>query len=193
MAATVPAEAPPPLLLDAATRTFWSQGAVAPATLIETGAGPGDQPSAARRVSAMVAAHERRPRPAGRPRGNPAFSEAVFVELMRARQYSRAFQLLSADCQRTWGSVDAFASEHASGVLARLLGVEVKRVRYLPLWEDPERHVTHHDVAELDVEYALTHGEGTTVVPRTVHLVAADGKWRSVCYPHGEQRSGRSK
>ncbi|MFN2568411.1 MAG: hypothetical protein ABR564_02275 [Candidatus Dormibacteria bacterium] len=178
----------PPLLLDAGTRTFWSQGAVAPATLVETGAGPRAQESATRRISAMVAARESRPGPAGRPRGNPAFSEAVFVELMRARQYSRAFELLTTECQGRWGSVEAFAAEHAGGVLGRLQGVEVKEVRFLPEWTDPELLIEHREVAELDVEYSLLLGEGPIIVTRTVHLVAVAGKWRSVCYPQARPR-----
>lgn len=181
-----PPPEPAPLLLDATTRTFWSYGALAPATLVETSAGVGGGDSSARRVAALVRSQEDPPRPAGRPRANPAYSEAVFVEMMRARQYERAFKLLSDDCRRSWGSAERFAARHSSHALNHLLGVEVTEVRFLEEWTDPGGHTTHRDVAELDVRYSFARGAGTTSVERTVHLVGAAGRWRCICYPGGD-------
>jgi hypothetical protein len=89
--------------VDAATRTFWSRGAADPVTLVES-----DTAVAARplrdRVRAMVAAHDGGQRRGGvRPSGNPAFSEALFVELIRGGQHARAFALLAPDCQQPLG------------------------------------------------------------------------------------------
>src|SRR5437588_762178 len=91
-------------LIDSNTRTFWSRGADSPATLVE-GRSSSQHPSV-KRVAALVDAHERGHSGAapGRPRANPAFTEALFVELMRAHQYQRAFAMLSGDCRRAWGS-----------------------------------------------------------------------------------------
>jgi hypothetical protein len=51
------------------------------------------------RVRAMVAAQDRSSRRSGvRPSGNPAFSEALFVELIRGGQHARAVALLAPDC-----------------------------------------------------------------------------------------------
>lgn len=138
------------------------------------------------RVAEIIAAHDRGravDRPL-RPRANPAFAEAVFVELMRAHQYRRAFELLSSDCRRAWGSPEVFAAAQAQGSMSRLRGVHVKAVRHLDEWTDAERGLTHREVAELDVEYALTGAE-PAAVSRVVHLVADSGKWRSLCYPQG--------
>src|ERR1700684_2302840 len=72
-----------PHLVDAHTRTFWSRGALSPATLVESDA---PAPAAASgRAAVLVADHQRGAAGGALPRANPAFSEAVFVELMRAR------------------------------------------------------------------------------------------------------------
>ena len=141
------------------------------------------------RVADIVAAHHNgrvvdAPR---RPRANPAFAEAVFVELMRAHQYHRAFDLLSTDCRRAWGSAELFAAAQARGSMSRLRGVRVTAVRHLAEWTDVERGLTHLEVAELDVEYTM-HGTDPALVTRVVHLVADAGKWRSLCYPQGTDR-----
>lgn len=173
------------VLVDSHTRTFWARGADAPATLVETGSGD-DSTTARRRVAELVRAHESGEDTrtgSTRPRGNPVFSEALFVELMRAHQYKRAYELLSADCQRSWGSVDAFAAAQGAGTMRRLRGVTVRDVRYLPEWTDPSGGTTYHDVAELRVEYAIGERDPAAVVPRVVHLVPDRGRWRSLCYP----------
>jgi hypothetical protein len=171
--------------VDAHTRTFWSQGAEHSATLVETsGDAPGPHPRSGR-AAALVRAHEsgRATHSGGRPPGNPAFTEALFVELMRARQYGRAYAQLSVDCQLSWGSAEAFAAAQGAGAMRRLLGVKVKDVRFLQEWRDTARGTTYREVAELDVEYTLAGGGPRSVLPRVVHLVADRGRWRSICYP----------
>jgi len=170
-------------LIDANTRTFWSRGADFPATLVE-GRRSSQHPSV-KRLAALVDAHERGHSSAapGRPRANPAFTEALFVELMRAHQYQRAFAMLSGDCRRAWGSVDAFASAQGGGPMRRLRGVRVLEVRHLPEWTDVAHGRTYRDVAELDVEYTIGGDHATTKVPRVVHLVSDAGRWWSLCYP----------
>jgi hypothetical protein len=170
--ATIEPEAPKPFAtqVDAGTRAFWAGSETATIT--------------SHRAAALVEAHERGHGPAGaRPRGNPAFSEALFVELMRANQYRRAFTLLSEDCQLSWGSPEAFAEAQGSSMMRRLHGVKVKEVRYLPEWTDTSRGTTYHDVAELDVEYEVGDPDPVALVRRVVHLVPGGGRWRSICYP----------
>jgi hypothetical protein len=170
-----------PHLVDAHTRTFWSRGAIAPATLVETDdAAPGLRTHSA---ATLVADHERGVDGSARPRANPAFSEAVFVELMRARQYRRAYALLSPECQQSWGSLQAFIDAQRIGALAQLRGVRVNDVRRLDNWRDPDSGMVHEHAAELDVQYEMGDGTRTVSVARTVHLVAFRGGWRSLCYP----------
>ena len=169
-----------PHLVDAHTRTYWSRGAVA-ATLVE--AEPSAAPAGAPRAAMLVADHERGQPASGRPRANPAFSEAVFVELMRARQYRRAFTLLSPECQQSWGTLEAFVAAQRIGSLAQLRGVAVNAVRHLEDWRDPDSGIVHAHAAELDVEYQIGADARTVGVARTVHLVAHQGAWRSLCYP----------
>jgi hypothetical protein len=166
----VAAPAPRPTEVDAATRAFWAGSETANVT--------------SRRAAALVDAHERGRAPIGsRPPGNPAFSEALFVELMRANQYRRAFSLLSEDCQLSWGSPEAFAEAQGASAMRRLRGVSVKEVRYLPEWIETSRGRTYHDVAELDVEYEVGDPEPVARIKRVVHLVPSGGRWRSICYP----------
>jgi hypothetical protein len=170
-----------PHLVDAHTRTFWSRGALSPATLVES-----DEvmPAAARgRAATLVADHQRGAAGGALPRANPAFSEAVFVELMRARQYRRAFCLLSPECQQSWGSLQAFIDAQRIGALVQLRGVQVDSVRKLDNWRDPDSGMVHEHAAELDVRYQIGDATRTISVPRTVHLVAFAGGWRSLCYP----------
>jgi hypothetical protein len=170
-----------PHLVDSHTRTFWSHGAMAPTTLVEAERTEPAAPTG--RASTLVADHERGVSSSGRPRSNPAFSEAVFVELMRARQYRRAFSLLSPECQQSWGTLEAFIAAQRIGALATLRGVKVNQVRHLADWRDPDSGMVHEHAAELDVEYTIGDASRTISLPRTVHLVAHRGAWRSLCYP----------
>jgi hypothetical protein len=177
------------VLVDASTRTFWSRGAEIPVTLVESDI-PADSdvsvsPHPLRdRVRAMVAAHDRgSPRGGARPSGNPAFSEALFVELIRGGQHARAFDLLAPDCQLRWGSVERFAAAHRGASLQALEGVNVVAVRHLDEWVDPHHGDLHRQVAEMDVEYSFDAGQRRVKLSRTVHLVAVEGSWRSLSYP----------
>lgn len=168
--------------VDAHTHRFWSSDA----TRTEQPSGSHAVATGSRqRVAAMIAAHDAgvQPGEADRPRGNPAFSEALFVELMRAHQYRRAFEQLSLDCQRSWGSAEAFVAAQGASAMSRLRGVQVKSVRYLDEWTDPQRGNTYRGVAELQVEYAIGDRDPARVLPRVVHLVADSGRWRSLCFP----------
>jgi hypothetical protein len=136
-----------------------------------------------RRAAGLVADHDRGVAISARPRANPAFSEAVFVELMRARQYRRAYALLSPECQQSWGSLQAFIDAQRIGSLAQLRGVRVDEVRQLDKWRDPDSGMVHEHAAELDVQYEIGDGTRSLSVRRTVHLVALEGAWRSICYP----------
>jgi hypothetical protein len=164
------APAPRVTQVDEGTRAFWAGSETANVT--------------SRRAAALVDAHERGRAPVGtRPPGNPAFSEALFVELMRANQYRRAFSLLSEDCQLSWGSPEAFAEAQGASAMRRLRGVSVKEVRYLPEWTETSRGRTYRDVAELDVEYEVGDPDPVVRIRRVVHLVPGGGRWRSICYP----------
>lgn len=176
-----------PHLVDSHTRTFWSHGADNPATLVEAD-GEAPQPGSAGRVASLVAEHERGAVTTGRPRANPAFSEAVFFELMRARQYQRAYALLSPECQQSWGSLQAYIDAQRSGAVTQLRGVRVVAVRQLRGWRDPDSGMVHDHAAELDVEYAVGDDHQEFAVPRTVHLVGHRGTWRSLCYPTAPAR-----
>jgi hypothetical protein len=176
---------PQTILVDAHTRTFWARGAAAGETLVEAPLAPATE-SLGRRVAALAAAvpsGHASPAPRARSVGGPAFSEALFVELMREGRYERAYALLAPECQVSWGSESNFAARQVSSARESLLGVDVRSVRYLPHWTDPQRQLVHRDVAELDVAYTVLTGGRQTQLERTVHLVAVGGRWRSLCYP----------
>ncbi|HEY6379724.1 MAG TPA: hypothetical protein VI316_11155 [Candidatus Dormibacteraeota bacterium] len=172
---------PGPVLVDAATRTFWRRGAASSETLIEAGVTlPAS--TVGHKVAELAAAQ----RPAADPRrapgpGDPAFVEMTLVEMLRAGRFDRAFALLAPDCRTAWGSVDTFAMENVSAA-RHLLGAEVQASRRVASWEDAEGRV-HRGVAELEVDYALAGAERIATLRRTVHLVRAEGGWRSLVYP----------
>lgn len=184
----------PPTLIERHPRTFWSRGADVAVTLVETEVDPAPRRSTlSERIRDLVAAHERDPGPAAvlpgstpapapPAAGDAAYCEALFVELIRLGEYRRAFALLAPECQRRWVSASRFADAHR-GQLGRLEGVQVTAIRHLDQWTDPHHGDLHRGVAELDVEYGLGSGERPLVLRRTVHLVAVDGRWRSLSYP----------
>lgn len=168
-------------------RVYWGATPVDP--LPDTGVERRETVS--QRVAALIAAAER-PAPAPRPSANPAFSEALFVELLRAGQYRRAFDQLAPECQVRWGSPSAFAAAQEERLSATVLGVDVREVRILPAWSDPDAGQPYEEVAELEADYRLGDARCPTVVRRTVHLVPVDGRWRSLCYPGGAPSSSSS-
>ena len=184
-AATVPRS---PLLVDASTWTFWSRGASAAETLVEaTGHHAPRTESISRRVNAMLEARDRTrlgAAPAVPRRGDPAQAELLFVEMMRAGHFERAYRLLAPECQMRWGSPDAFAEvQRQAGGHDQVRGAEVKNVEILEVWPDPDSGRVNREVAELTVEYLVDIGEREVLVERVVHLVLDGGQWRSLCYP----------
>ena len=182
---------PDTVLVDPRTRTFWSRATGTSTTLVEAGDHDGghvEVETVGRRVAALLAARDAPPPPPVRepteaPEADPARSETRFVELLRDGRYEAAFTLLAAPCQERWGSARAFAAGQGSSA-ANLLGLSVREVRRLPDWVDADGGCVHHDVVELDVDYRVRLSAATTAtVSRTVHLVAAGGGWRSICYP----------
>jgi len=125
----------------------------------------------------------------GRPKGNPAFSEALFVELMRAEQFGRVFALLAPDCQAAWQTEDRFVAAQSDSPLHVLRNIDVVDLRYRQHWSEPHTGTVYEHAAELDVEYTLQVGGRTNVMKRTVHLVGCDGKWRSVYFPPSAPQS----
>jgi len=182
---------PDTVLVDARTRTFWSRSTGTSKTLVETadaGAGGVEVETVGRRVAALLAARDAPPPPPVReprepPEADPGRSEERFVELLRDGRFEAAFGLLAAPCQERWGSPHAFAA--GQGATARnLLGLSVRQARRLADWVDAEGGCVHRDVVELDIDYRVRLSSSTmATVSRTVHLVAAGGGWRSICYP----------
>jgi hypothetical protein len=162
--------------VDGNTRTFWARGEASATTVVEVEAPPPLEPGHPLPRGARAPAEPR-------PRGNPAFSETLFIELMRAGQFARAYEQLSPHCQSLWGSVENFAVAQSRSGLRAVQGVSVRDVRYLDRWTDPDTQVRHHNVAELFVEYTVGNRDHATRLERIVHLVPVEGRWRSICVP----------
>jgi hypothetical protein len=184
-AATAPRS---PLLVDASTWTFWSRGASAAETLVEANGHASERGvSVSRRVAAMLEARDRTRHgaaPVVPRRGDPAQAELLFVEMMRAGHFERAFRLLAPECQVRWGSAAAFAAEQARcGGHEQVRHAEIRDVSVLDVWPDPDSGRINREVAELAVEYLVEIGDRDVLVERVVHMVLVDGRWRSLCYP----------
>jgi hypothetical protein len=174
------ASPPPSYLVDAHTMTFWKRGAPRSETLVETGVATRTD-RVGSRVAELVALRDR-PAPQRGRRDDPAFVEALMVELLRAGRFERAFDLLAPTCRHLWGSAQAFAAASA-GDASTLAGVDVRAVRHLDDWVDEEHGTLHRDVAELEVTYHIRNGEGTVPVRRVVHQVRDRDGWRSLLFP----------
>jgi len=177
-----------PLLVDASTWTFWSRGASAAETLVEaTGQEAARTESVSRRVAAMLDARDRTRHgaaPVVPRRGDPAQAELLFVEMMRAGHFERAFRLLAPECQARWGSAAVFAAEQQrSGGHEQVRHAEIRDIEVLEAWADPDSGRVNREVAELTVEYAVDVGGREVLVERVVHMVLVEGRWRSLCYP----------
>ena len=177
-----------PLLVDASTWTFWSRGASAAETLVEaTGHAAARNESVSRRVAALLEARDRTSRgaaPVVPRRGDPAVAELLFVEMVRAGHFERAFRLLAPECQARWGSAGGFAAaQQQAGGHDQVRRADIRDIQVLEVWPDPDSGRVNREVAELTVEYLVDAGEREVLVERVVHMVLVDGRWRSLCYP----------
>lgn len=175
------------LLVDASTWTFWSRGATAAETLVEaSGHAVERTATVTQRVEAMLHARERNRHggaPAAPRQGDPAQAELLFVEMMRAGNFERAYRLLAPECQARWGSEDDFAEAQRGSGHDQVRAAEVKGVEMLDVWPDPDSGRVNREVAELSVEYLIDVGGREVLIERVVHCVLVEGRWRSLCYP----------
>lgn len=182
-----PRTPPSALLVDASTWTFWSRGASAAETLIETSGQPVERSATlTERVAAMMEARERT-RHGGAPviprQGDPAQAEMLFVEMMRAGNFERAFRLLAPECQSRWGNEQEFAQAQEGSGNDQVRAAEVKGIEMLDVWPDPDSGRVNRGAAELTVEYLIDVGGRDVLIERVVHCVLVEGRWRSLCYP----------
>jgi hypothetical protein len=175
------------LLVDASTWTFWSRGASAAETLVEaSGHAVERTPSLTERVSAMLEARDRTRHGAAPvvPRhGDPAQAELLFVEMMRAGNFERAYRLLAPECQQRWGTEQDFATAQQGSGHDQVRGAEVKGLEMLEVWPDPDSGRVNRGAAELTVEYLVDVGGRQVLIERVVHCVLVEERWRSLCYP----------
>jgi hypothetical protein len=176
-----------PLLVDANTWTFWSRGASAAETLVEaTGHAVERTASVSQRVAAMLEARDRTRHgsaPAVPRHGDPAQAELLFVEMMRAGHFERAFRLLAPECQARWGGEAGFAEAQLGSGHDQVRAADIKHIETLDVWPDPDSGRVNREVAELTVEYLIDVGGREVLIERVVHCVLVEGRWRSLCYP----------
>jgi len=182
--ATIPRSA---LLVDASTWTFWSRGASAAETLVEATGHPAERTaSVSQKVAALLEARDRTrlgSAPAVPRYGDPAQAELLFVEMMRAGRFERAYRLLAPECQSRWGSEAEFARAQQGSGHDQVRGAEIRSVEIRDVWPDPESGRVNREVAELAVEYLVDVGGREVLIERVVHCVLVEGRWRSLCYP----------
>jgi len=182
--ATAPRSA---LLVDASTWTFWSRGATAAETLVEASGQPVERrASVSQRVASMLEARDRTGHgaaPAVPRQGDPAHAELLFVEMMRAGRFERAYRLLAPECQSRWGGEAEFAAAQQGSGHDQVKSAQVKHLEMLEVWPDPDSGRVNRDVAELSVEYLIDVGGREVLIERVVHCVLVEGRWRSLCYP----------
>jgi hypothetical protein len=153
--------------------SYWSKGAEQGSVLVEAGPAPKTR---SKMTEVLNPSQD-----GGRPRGNPIFTETLFVELLRAGQFSRAYDLLAPVCQVAWKGKAGFADTMVSTPYTLIQKVSVKSSKVVEEWFDGE--VTWKPAAQLEVEYLLQSGRQSKVIKKSVHLVSAEGKWRILLFP----------
>ncbi|MFY9616260.1 MAG: hypothetical protein WAT58_12760 [Candidatus Dormiibacterota bacterium] len=114
---------------------------------------------------------------------DPADCEERFTSLVRDGRFEDAWELLSPDCQVSWGEKAHFIEEMRLRQAANIVDSTVREVRILATWTDELSSKTYREVAELLVDYRLQHNAREVVVQKSVHVVNIRGGWKSLCYP----------
>ncbi len=113
----------------------------------------------------------------------PARSEAAFTRALQAQRFDVAWELLAPSAQQAWRDARTFANQMATSRRTRIERSRLKAFRMLKRWEDEGSGLVHERVAELHIEYHLSHQGHQLVVEKVLHLVDAGSGWKNLVYP----------
>jgi hypothetical protein len=114
----------------------------------------------------------------------PATFEMRFMKLHAEGRFDEMWDMLAEDAQRAWGGRETFIRDMPRlDDEMELLDMQALRVMVLEGWTDLAHHRTYRNVARLDMRYRVRQRWREWTFDRQVHLIPADGGWRTLCYP----------
>jgi hypothetical protein len=114
----------------------------------------------------------------------PEKFEMRFMTLHAQGRFDQMWEMLAEDAQRAWGGRETFARDmpRLDGE-TELLDMQVVSVAVLEGWTDREHDRSYSNVARIGMRYRVRQQWREWTFDRQVHLVAAAGGWRTLCYP----------
>jgi len=114
----------------------------------------------------------------------PATFEMRFMRLHAEGRFDEMWDMLADDAQQAWGSREFFAREMPRlDQDMELLDMQVVTVNVIDGWTDQAHQRTYSNVARMVMRYRVRQQWREWTFDREVHLVPADGEWRTLCYP----------
>lgn len=114
----------------------------------------------------------------------PTIFEMRFMRLHAAARFGEMWEMLAEDAQRAWGGRETFAREMPRlDDDMELLDIQALSVTVLEGWTDEAHHRTYGTVAQMVMRYRMRQLWREWTFDRQVHLIAAAGGWRALCYP----------
>jgi len=114
----------------------------------------------------------------------PGRSEIRFMKLHAEGRFEEMWEMLADDAQRAWGGLQTFIREMPRlDEWLEIVDMEVASVTLLDNWTDHIHGRTYDNVARLVMRYRVRQQWKEWSFDRQVHLVAAEGGWRTLCYP----------
>jgi hypothetical protein len=114
----------------------------------------------------------------------PATFEMRFMKLQVEGRFGEMWEMVAEDAQRAWGGRETFIKEMPRlGDDTELLDMQVISVSVLQGWTDRVHQRTYQNVAQMVMRYRVKHQWREWSFDREVHLIPADGEWRTLCYP----------
>ena len=114
----------------------------------------------------------------------PGRCEMRFTKLHAEGRFDEMWEMLADDAQRAWGGLHNFIREMPRlDQWLEILEMEVASVTMLDNWTDQIHGRSYENVARLVMRYRVRQQWKEWSFDRQVHLVGADGGWRTLCYP----------
>lgn len=124
------------------------------------------------------------PTPAPTQESGPGRYEMRFMALHSEGRFDEMWEMLADDAQRAWGGLHNFIREMPRlDQWMEILEMDVANITMLDSWTDHVHGRTYENVARLVMRYRVRQQWKEWTFDRQVHLVAANGGWRTLCYP----------
>ena len=124
----------------------------------------------------------------------PATFEMRFMKLHGEGRFDEMWEMIAEDAQRAWGGREMFIRDMPRlGDDTEVLDVQVLYVNVLESWTDRRHERTYSNVAQMVLRYRVREQWKDWTLDRQVHLIPAEGSWRTLYYPAQMKSSAGSR